>query len=138
MIRVQKYNERNSTIRALQDAPPHIPPLGPALFAPHCPVAPPGPALDGTPVHTFELSPTSSSSPHVPPMLEVGVCPHGVFWVCDGGGCPPLRRFASHKSVPTKQQKTETVMTSKHCQSTKSPTFWGGGHHHTRLDSSRS
>jgi hypothetical protein len=36
-------------------------------------------------------------------MLEVGVCPHGVFWVCDGGGCPPLRRFASHKSVPTKK-----------------------------------
>lgn len=33
-------------------------------------------------------------------MFVVGVCPQGVFWACAGGGWPPFRRLASHKSVP--------------------------------------
>lgn len=61
---------------------------------PHCCWA------DGTPVHTFELSVTSSSSPQVPPMFVEGVCPHGVFCCGWGGGCPPFLKLASHSSVP--------------------------------------
>jgi hypothetical protein len=55
-------------------------------------------------------------------MLEVGVCPHGAFWVCDGGGCPPLRRFASHKSVPTKKKKEEEEKQNKHTKTVMTST----------------
>lgn len=73
--------------------PPHIAAPLAELLPPHCCW------LEGTPVQTFELS-LSSSSPQVPPMLVEGVWPQGAFcWGC-GGGWPPLRRLASHSSVP--------------------------------------
>lgn len=70
-----------------------------------CGGAPPHCCGGGGPVHTLAESPASSSSPHVPPMLVVGVCPHGVLVAGCGGGCPPLRRFASQRSVPRNAPK---------------------------------
>lgn len=51
--------------------------------------------------HMLFVSPMSSSTPHVPPMLLAGVwLPHGVVFSTRGGGWPPLRKFASQRSVP--------------------------------------
>uniref|UniRef100_A0A7G3B1B2 Uncharacterized protein n=1 Tax=Lutzomyia longipalpis TaxID=7200 RepID=A0A7G3B1B2_LUTLO len=78
----------------------HIAPPGaeaPPAAPPHCGAAA---AAAGAPVQTFPPSAASSSSPHVPPRLLLGVCPQGVLATGCGGGWPPLRRFASQRSVP--------------------------------------
>lgn len=69
-------------------APPPPPPL-------HC-------CGGGGPFQTFPESAASSSSPQVPPIFVVGVCPQGVFETGGAVGWPPFLKLASQRSVPRK------------------------------------